>query len=181
MKFVIIALLAAGSLAAQEFRLPPSLDRLKDKATQVVDITLDSSLLQLASRFLSEKDADQAKVRKLVTGLTGIFVRSFEFDRPGEYLESDIESIRSQLKSPGWSRIVGVINKRDGENAEVYIKTANGQIAGLTIIAAEPKELTIVHIDGKIDPDQITDLSGQFGIPKLSKAPGKDSKKKDDE
>lgn len=181
MKFVAIALLAAGSLAAQEFRLPASLDRLKDKATEVVDVTLDSSLLQLAARFLSDKDADQAKVRKLVGGLTGIFVRSFEFDRPGEYLESDVESIRSQLKAPGWSRIVGVINKRGGDNAEVYIKTANGQVSGLTIIAAEPKALTIVHIEGKIDPDQITELGGQFGIPKLSRAPDKDSKKKDDE
>jgi hypothetical protein len=35
------------------------------------------------------------------------------------------------------------------------------------IISAEPKELTIVSIDGTLDLKQLAGLGGQFGIPKI--------------
>jgi hypothetical protein len=66
-------------------------------------------------------------------------------------------------------------SKVDGENVEVYFKTENGTATGMAIIAAEPKELTLVHIDGPLDPEQLSSLGGQFGIPKVEmnrKAPG---------
>jgi hypothetical protein len=167
MKIALIALLGLTPLVAQEIKLPPSLDHLADKASEVVDVTLDSSLLQLASRFLSDKDPDTVKIRKIVSGLKGIYVKSFQFDKTGEYLESDVEPLRAQLRAPGWSRIVGVRSRKGGDNADVFLKSDGGRISGLTIISAEPRELTIVHIIGAIDPEQLSDLSGQFGIPKL--------------
>jgi hypothetical protein len=173
MKIALIALLGITPLLAQEIKLPASLERLSAKAVEQVDVTLDASMLQLASRFLSGKDADTVKVRKLVSGLKGIYVRSFEFEKAGEYSESDIEPLRAQLRGPGWSRIVGVRSHKTGDNADVFIRSDGNQISGLTIISAEPKELTIVHIDGVIDPDQLSDLGGQFGIPKLDVKPGK--------
>lgn len=42
-----------------------------------------------------------------------------------------------------------------------------GKIAGLVVIAAEPREFTIVNIVGPIDLDQLSSLGGQFGIPKV--------------
>lgn len=174
----IVVCLAAPLLAAgQDIKFPASLERLAEKADEVVDVTLDSNLLQLASRFLSQKDADQAKVKKLVGGLKGVYVRSFEFSKAGEYADSDVESIRSQLKSPGWSRIAGVRSKKGGDNAEVYIRTDNGQIAGLTVLAAEPRQLTIVNIVGQINPEDLTDLGGNFGIPRMDGVSGKGSKR----
>jgi hypothetical protein len=35
----------------------------------------------------------------------------------------------------------------------------------VAIIAADRKELTVVHIDGPIDLDGLAKLSGNFGIP----------------
>jgi Domain of unknown function (DUF4252) len=166
-KIALIACIALAPLGAQELKLPANLDRLAAKATEVVDVTLDANLLQLASRFLSDKDADDAKVKKLIGGLKGIYVRSFEFEKAGEYLDSDVEPLRAQLRSPAWSRIVGVRSQKSGENSEVYVKTENGKIGGLAILATEPKELTIVSIEGTIDPDQLSELGGHFGIPKI--------------
>jgi len=176
-KLAIITCLALSPLAAQEIKLPANLDRLAAKASDVVDVTMDSRLLQLASRFLSDKEADDAKVKKLIAGLKGIYVRSFEFEKAGEYQASDIDPIRAQLRSPAWSRIVGVRSQKSGENAEVYLKTDNDKIGGLVILSAEPKELTIVSIEGSIDPDQLNDLGGHFGIPKVET--NKDNKDKD--
>ena len=180
MKFAIPILLAVWPLAAQDngpIKMPPGLDKLAAKATEVVDVSLDGPLLQLASRFLSEKDPDEANVKKLVGGLKGVYVRSFQFEDRDQYKESDVEEMRTQLHGPGWSRIVGTRSKRNGDNSEVYLKTESGQITGLAVIVTDPKELTIVNIVGFIRPEDIRDLGGHFGIPKIDIVPNKSDKK----
>jgi Domain of unknown function (DUF4252) len=155
-------------LGAQDIKMPVNLDRLAEHATESVDVALDSSMLQLASRFLSKDDPDQMRVKQLVSKLKGVYVRSFEFDKDGQYSKSDVEAIRSQLKAPDWTRIVGVKSTK-GENSDIYVKKNGDQIAGLVVINAEPKELNIVHIDGAIDPQELSELGGHMGIPKLDK------------
>jgi hypothetical protein len=181
LKIALIVGIALAPLGAQELKLPASLDRLAAKASEVVDVTMDANLLQLASRFLSDKNKDDAQVKKLVGGLKGIYVKSFEFEKAGEYQESDIEPLRTQLHAPAWSRIVGVRSRKSGDNSEVYVKTEGGKVGGLAILVTEPKELTIVSIEGSIDPDQLNELGGHFGIPKIEpdakpkkEKPGKD-------
>jgi hypothetical protein len=154
-------------VALSDIKMPVDLERLAARATESVDVNLDASMLQLASKFLSKDDADEVRVKNLVSKLKGVYVRSFEFDKEGQYSMSDVESIRSQLKSPTWSRIVAVKGK--GENSEVYLNKQGNEIGGLVVIAAEPKELTVVHIDGPIDPEDLAQLQGHMGIPKLGK------------
>jgi Domain of unknown function (DUF4252) len=177
MKFIISVMLAVLPLAAQEIKMPVSLDKLAAKASEVVDVSLDGALLQLASRFLSESDPDEAHVKRLVRGLKGVYVKSFEFEDRDQYKESDVEELRTQLKAPGWSRIVSARSKRNGDNSEIYLKTDAGQISGLAIIVTDPRELTIVNIVGSIRPEDIRDLGGHFGIPKIDINPGKNDKK----
>jgi hypothetical protein len=175
---IAIGIVAAmlTSAWAQEIKMPPAFDKLAAKAEESVDVTLDSNMLQLAGKFLSDKDADQSKAKKIVGGLKGITVRSFEFAKEGEYSAEDVDTFRAQLQAPAWSRIVGVTSK-GGEKDEVYFKASTGsQIGGIVIIAAEPKELTIVNLSGTISLDDLADLGGQFGIPKveLPKTKGKE-------
>ena len=179
MKFAIPILLAILPLAAQDIKMPVSLDKLAAKASEVVDVSLDGALLQLASRFLSEKDPDEAHVKKMVVGLKGIYVKSFEFEDRDQYKDSDVEELRTQLKTPGWSRIVSARSKKNGDNSEVYLKTDGGQITGLAVIVTEPKELTVISIVGAIHPEDLRDLGGHFGIPKLDIDPSKKDKKED--
>jgi hypothetical protein len=177
MKFAIPALLVVLPLAAQDVKMPANLDRLEAKASEVVNVQLDGALIQLASRFLSDKDPDEANVKRLVGGLKGIYVKSFEFEEKGQYSPSDVEELRAQLRSPAWARIVGASSKKKGENSEVYLKTEAGQITGLAIIVTDPKELTIVNIVGSIRPEDLRDLGGHMGIPKIDIGSGKNDKK----
>lgn len=154
--------------ALDDIHAQPSLDKLAQRAKESVDVTLDSSMLQLASGFLSSQDPDEARVKKLVAKLKGVYVRSFEFDREGEYAPSDLDSIRALVRAPGWTRIVGVKSIK-GENSEVYVKKDGNQMAGIVVIDTEPKELTIVDIDGPISPEELSELGGHMGIPKLGK------------
>jgi hypothetical protein len=166
--FRIILVICALALAPKSYgQLKFNLDHLAARATETVDITLDSSTIALASKFLSSAKADEASVKNVLSGLVGISVRGFEFANKGAYSPADLEPIRTQLRAPGWTRVVNIQSKGDGETAEVYLKQANGKAAGIAIIAAEPKELTIVEILGPIDMEQLGDLAGKFGIPDI--------------
>jgi hypothetical protein len=177
---VLITSLFSAGVDAQDIKIPLNLDRLAQRATDSVDVTLDASMLQLASGFLSKEDPDQVKVKRLVSKLKGVYVRSFEFDKEGQYSMADVEAIRSQLKAPVWSRIVGVRSIK-GENSEVYLKKDGEQVGGLVVLDVEPKELTIVDIDGPINPEELSELSGHMGIPRLGSAKDKayEKQKKD--
>ena len=162
---LMIFLLFAGLSAGQQVKW--NYDKLAARASDSVDVSLDGALLRLATKWLSDDDQDQAKVKKLVAGLQGIYVKTFEFKKEGEYSQADVDSFRAPLRPPEWQRIVGVHSNEDGENVEVYIKNGAKGIGGLAIIATEPKELTLVNIVGAIDLDALSELGGHFGIPEV--------------
>ena len=96
MRIRAILLMAALPVFAQDIKMPASVERLSAKAVETVDVQLDGALLQLAGRFLSGHKPDEAKVKDMLGGLKGIYVRSFEFSQEGEYTAEDLEAIRSQ-------------------------------------------------------------------------------------
>ena len=176
---LILSLLIALPLVvrAQDSRLQlGSLDHLAAKASQTVDVNIDGRLMKAAAKLLSDKDADELEVKKLVEGLKGIYVRSFEFDSEGQYSPADIEGIRTQLRGPGWSRLVNVISKKEG-NLEVYLLFNGDVVGGLAVLHSDLKELTVVNIVGPVDLDKLAKLEGQFGVPDL----GIEKTKKNDE
>jgi hypothetical protein len=103
----------------------------------------------------------------MIGGLEGIYVRSYEFDKDGQYDRSLIDRVKSQL-GPTWKPLVTVRSKTK-ENVNIMADMRGDKIAGLIIIAAEPREFTIVNINGPIDIDRLAELSGQFGIPEIRK------------
>ena len=161
-----LLVVSAHAVHAQDVIIPRDIERLSGKAVNTVNVTLDGPLLQLGGRFLSSSDPEQKIVKSLISSLKGIYVRSFEFAGPGAYSEADVESLRSQLKMPLWTRAVGVRSK-GGEDVDVFLKMEKDKIAGLVVIAAQATQLTFVNIVGPIDLELLSSLGGQFGIPKL--------------
>ncbi|HEY1497741.1 MAG TPA: DUF4252 domain-containing protein [Candidatus Solibacter sp.] len=166
-------LMAAVAAAAwgQTIKLPDSVERLGAKAEGTVEITMDKSMLRLAGKFLSDK-GDEGKARKTIDGLESIYVRSFTFATDGEYATADVDALRAQFQTAAWSQIVGMKSREEG-NVDVFLKSGSGgQLGGAVVIAAGPRELTIVQINGTLDPDQLADLGGQFHIPHLAMGEG---------
>ncbi len=173
----LLALALGPALACPQALKLDSLDKLAAQASNTVKVTLEGSLLRLASKFLANDDPEEAQVKELVKGLKGIYVRSFDFSKAAQYSEADVEAVRSQLRSSSWKPIVEVRSKGDGDNAEVYVKEQGDRFGGIAIIAAAPQNLTVVNIDGVIDLDGLVKLEGNFGIPKDIKVkPEKKSK-----
>jgi Domain of unknown function (DUF4252) len=154
-----MALAVSSSASAQSFQIPDRIEQLAPKARESVNITLDGPLLQLASQFMG---ANEQQIKQLVSNLKAIHVRTFEFDREGQFSDADVESVRAQLRT-GWSRIIDT--REQGEHVEMYVKRDKEQLGGLVIISAERRELSIVHIDGPIDLRQLSLLGGHLGIP----------------
>jgi hypothetical protein len=163
-KTLILAALGAALLAAQTIKLPVNLDALSKIATETVDITVDGDMIRFAERFLSDKDPDQAKAKRILRGLNAIYVKQFQFASRGEYSPKDLDSVRAQLQAPGWSRLVQV--RGMDENTEVFAKMTASEMTGLVVLSAEARELTIVHIDGPIRAEDLASLSGRAGLPR---------------
>lgn len=170
----LLLLLPTTSVRAQSARIQLTrLDHLAAKASETVDVNIDERLIQLTAKFLS--DPDNADVKKLVNGLKGIYVKSFEFETEGQYTSTDVEAIRSQLTSPAWSRVVNVNSKKEG-SVEVYLLLNGDRIGGLALLSIDPKEFTVVNIVGPVDLEKLSKLEGNFGIPDLGLEPVKPKK-----
>lgn len=185
----LTVMLAALPAEAQDARLKiDQLDKFSEKASELIDVTVDENLLQLAAKFLNPKRSpEEAAIKELILGLKGVFVRRFAFEREGEFTREDVNLIRSQLQSPGWSRIVGVRSRKGTViDVEVYIMTEGAIIKGLGIIAVEPKAFTVANVVGPIDLEKLSQLEGRFGIPRFDLVrgdapPAEDKTKKPDD
>jgi len=151
----------------------PAFAGLEAKASESVQVNVDSKLLGLACRFLNSDDPEQAAAQKFCTSLTGVYVRQFTFDSDYAYPKSDIDGIRQQLLAPGWSQVVGARSRKENTDVNVFILVEGGKARSLAIIASEPREFTIVNVIGNIDLEQLHDLEGNFGVPRLGIETGK--------
>jgi hypothetical protein len=179
----VMSAVLSGGLAAQTPgpRMPfAGLEKLAAAASETVDVSLDTSLLALAARFMDDHgDAEEAKVKAMLNGLKGVYVRSYEFGSDGAFGPAEVEGIRRQLSAPGWSRMAGVRSKKDNADVDVYLWLDGEKIGGLGILATEPRRFTVVNIVGSIDLEQLRRLEG-LGLPRLDLEREKDKSGKPD-
>jgi hypothetical protein len=174
---VIIAALAASSLVAHGAQDTPSasgrlrldsLERLAPRAKETVNIEIDGFLIKFAGSILSDDEADERAVKEIISGLKGVYVRSYEFKKEGEFSDADIVGIREQLRAPGWSRIVDVKSLGvELDDDEIYVATNGGRVEGLVLLDIEPKEVTVINIVGSLDIEKLKKLEGNLGIPRI--------------
>jgi hypothetical protein len=171
----LLLLFAATPARAQDAKIVMSnLDRLAESADKTIDVTVDEGIIKLAMSVLNPKRSpDEAKIIDILSGLKGVYVKRFEFEKEGAYAISDADSVRAQFNAPGWQRIAKVTSKREG-SYDVVLMSEGSVIKGLAVLAAEPKALTVVNVVGSIDLAKLRDIEGKFGIPRfgLEQIPG---------
>jgi hypothetical protein len=152
---LIIGMIPAFAQQSFDFK---SLDKLGTNATESTNITLEGDTLKLAASFLG---GDQGPLKNL----KGVYVRSFEFAKVGQYKEADLAPVRAYIKSLQWTKIIDV--KEADETSEIYLHPLpENKLGGLAILAVEPKEITIVFIDGTMNMSDLAKLNG-LGIPNM--------------
>lgn len=168
---VSVGIATAAAARAQE-ALPtpsPAEKTLADKAKHVTEVTLDKNMLAFAAKFIDKDegdDKDSQAVKKMIRNLKGVYVRDYEFDKDNSYTAADVAALRKYFEGSEWSPMVRERTKGEAAATDVYVKMVNGQMQGLYVLDAEPKELSLVLILGPIDIDKVAEMSGNFGIPK---------------
>ena len=164
-KMLLLAALALPVFGQQGFDFS-SLDKLNGVAKNKTNVTLNADMLKLAANFLGS-DGDSAAIKTLVDNLKGVYVRVYEFEKEGQYTEADLAPLRAILKAPVWNKVVESVEGR--ETSEIWMQPlANNQLGGVAIISTEPRELTVVYINGILKMSDIATLSGNLGIPEIN-------------
>jgi hypothetical protein len=179
---VMLLLLLGGAITsrAQSGKLQlDQLDALTSRASNTVDVKIDENLMQVTRKLFSGQNSDDAEIKELLKNVKGIYVKSFSFEKENEYQPAEIDSVMSQLRTGGWSKIVGITSKKQSENVEVFLMMIADQVSGLAVVSLDPKEVTVVNIVGPINLEKLSQLEGSFGIPDLDLA--KPKAKKDNE
>lgn len=148
----ILLATALASMAQQGFDFK-ALDKLAANAKESTNITLEGDALKLATSFLGDS----------LKNLTGVYVRSYEFEKAGQYKEEDLGPLRAYIKSLNWTKVVDV--KESEETTEIYLHPLpDGKLGGLAVVSAEAKELTVIFISGVLNASDLAKLSN-LGIP----------------
>jgi len=140
----------------------PYLGDMRREAIESVSVTIGPFTLWLARHLIGSHDPDSAAVKKLLQGLHKVQVRSFQFKSDHVYEPAQLQGLRRQLTAPGWHQMVEVRDHAEGADVDIYYALDGRTVAGLAILAAEPREFTVVNISGTIDPEQIELLRHHF-------------------
>jgi len=131
-----------------------------------VEVNLTGPMLKLAALASDDSDED---LGKMLSGLAGIYVRTYKVDdvSPAGF-DKAISSISQHLQQTGWETIVKV-RERD-ERAHIAIKMDGENIVGMTVLAMDENdndigdEVVFVNIVGLIDLARIGRMGKHFDI-----------------
>src|ERR1035437_7361243 len=92
---MMLSLIASSVMAQDAARLHfEKLNAMDARAKDVVDVSIDGKLLELAKRVtLKVNDADAKRIGHAISGLKGIYFRVYNFEHENEYNVADVDQI----------------------------------------------------------------------------------------
>ncbi|MEP6788495.1 MAG: DUF4252 domain-containing protein [Acidobacteriota bacterium] len=167
LSLVAFAAIAANGQDAARLHFE-KLNGLDTKARDVVEVNIDGKLLDLAKRVTAKvNDEDAKKVAQAISGLKGIYVRVYNFEKEDEYNIADVDEIRNQLNSPGWEKLANVRSKKNNQKVDVFTMFNGDVMSGVAVVISDSKSVALVNVIGPIDIDLLVELSGKLNIPKI--------------
>jgi len=149
--------------ALQKDDLFQGTDQFAKAAKDVTEVNLDKRMLALMDKFGASSGSDKNEIN-LAKKMDFIYVRSYEFEKPGQYKSADVDAFRARLDGPEWSHIVKERSK--DEQNDVWVRTDDtGQFSELVVISAEAAELNFVHLKGHMSMQELTQAGAKYGVP----------------
>ena len=134
---------------------------------QFVEVNLSQGMLKFAAKIAARQEPEAAE---LIGNLKRIRVNVIGMDDSNRAdTIGKIESVRRKLESQGWTQLVTVRDKNDGDNVDVHVKQrGDDSIDGLVVTVLDKKgEAVFVNIVGNISADQLGVIADKFDIGQL--------------
>ena len=122
-------------------------------ASDVSEVNLDRNMLGMVDKG---KDGLAGKMDFIV-------VHSYTYDKPGMYKLEDVEAYRKKLTDGSWNCFVHTREK--DESTDICQRTMpDNETHEMVIMTAEPKELTFVHLRGRMSLSDLGKMGGSMGV-----------------
>ncbi len=151
-------------------KLEVDTEELKGQADEVVEVNLDGKALQEGSKLLAIREGIGGSVKSVLSGIKGIYRKTFRFAAGNSYEEGAVTNIRSQMTNGGWAPMIDVQDKKLNKGLTVYSFTSTDGTSpnGVTVISTDPGEITVLNLVGDIDLDALADVGATLGMPSMS-------------
>lgn len=161
---VLLTISSATLAEAQQCQMPQGIEALRQSASSKTEFTLDHSMLILASK-LSQDNAD---LRRVIAGVSGITVGAYRFPGYGAYDPEALSEVKEEYHTAGWTQLMNK-HAKDGRPGatDLWVRWENNAVSQVAILLAKGNEVDFVLVSGSISPFDISHLSGHFGIPKI--------------
>jgi hypothetical protein len=124
-------------------------------ATDVTEINLDPKTMGMVGKT-DGKDGDLAKKMRTMV------IHTYKYDKPGLYKMEDVDAYRKKLDDGSWNCSIHVRTKTSSTDICTRV-SPDHQANEMVIIAAEPLELTFIHMRGRMSLDDLSKMSGEIG------------------
>lgn len=169
---LLLALAGAATPAlAQEHESGAALEfaTLEEKADEVVKVNLWGRSLDQAKRLLGLRKNVTASVRGFLGGLKGVYRRTYRF-RGSPASEDDVRPVHESLSDNGWVPMIETADRKGPESLSVYSYYEDEELAGMTVVSSDPREVTVVKILGPVDLEALSQIGRGLGIPLMNVA-----------
>lgn len=124
-------------------------------ATDVTEINLDPKMMGMVSGGKGEGSGLARKMKFMV-------IHTYTYDKVGMYRAEDVDAYRKKLEDGTWNCAIHVRDK-DGTTDICTRSSPDHEGNEMVILAAEPKELTFIHMSGDMSLDDLSKMGGSAG------------------
>jgi hypothetical protein len=137
-------------------------EKFAQGASEVTEINLDPNTMSMIGRgsdvFMLSRDKDKDKDSSTAHKVNFIVIHSYKYDKPGMYNMDEFEAYSKKLTDGSWNCSIHVRSKTG--STDICSRAAGDHESNeMVILTAEPRELTFIHMSGKMSLNELSSMS----------------------
>lgn len=124
-------------------------EKFAQGAKDVTEVNMDKSMLGMVPKGAAG----------MASKMDYIVIHSYTYDKPGMYRMEDIDAFRKKLTDGSWNCFIHTRDK-DGSTDICSRSGDHGASNELVIMTTEAKELTFIHLSGRMSPGDLVKMGG---------------------
>lgn len=116
----------------------------------------------LLLKLMATASKDDPEAAKLMNSLQGVRVNIYPTGGELGPALAQVAKARKALQAAQWEPVVQV--REPGEEVQIFMKTNEQGMQGLTVMAVDAEEAVFLNILGEIDPSQLGKVMNQLDI-----------------